>query len=211
MLENRFSEKESIELISQMIKQTKQNMELGSGNIFLYYGYSAVVISIVVFSLLQLTQNPVWSAWWFLMFLPGILIKLKNAKQKPQVVTYMDKAINNTWSIVGSLFALTIVAMLIIGYTVGSFNFVNFALMLPLCLLYAGIGTSITGVITNINILIYAPIIAFIIAIYMLMALMNGEAVTAMWHLYFGVSFLVMMVIPGHVLNKKSARICSKN
>lgn len=210
MLESKFSEKESIELISQMIKQTRQNMELGSGNIFLYYGYSAVVVSVAVFSLFQLTQNAAWSALWFLMFLPGILIKLKNAKQKPQVVTYMDKAINNTWSIVGSLFALTAVAILLIGYTVG-FKFVDFALMLPLCLLYAGIGTSLTGVITNIPILIYTPIVAFIVAIYMLMALTMGETATASWHLYFGISFLVMMVIPGHVLNKKIVGICSKN
>ena len=41
MKENLFSEKDSLELISQMLKQTKQNMEVGSGNVFLYYGYSA--------------------------------------------------------------------------------------------------------------------------------------------------------------------------
>lgn len=205
MTESRFSEKESIELISQMIKQTKQNMELGSGNIFLYYGYSAVVISIVVFGLLQFTQNAVWSALWFLMFLPAMLIKLKSAKQKPQVVTYMDKAIQNTWSVVGSLFALTVIAIPIIGSTIGV---CNFALMLPLSLLYAGIGTSITGVITNARLLIYTPLIAFAVAIYMLVVLETGENITAMWHLYFGFSFLAMMVIPGHVLNKKSSEIC---
>ena len=38
MKENTFSEKDSLELISQMLKQTKKNLEVGSGNIFLYYG-----------------------------------------------------------------------------------------------------------------------------------------------------------------------------
>ena len=41
MKENTFSEKDSLELISQMLKQTKDNLGVGSGNIFLYCGYSA--------------------------------------------------------------------------------------------------------------------------------------------------------------------------
>lgn len=52
----------------------------------------------------------------------------------------------HTWCIVGSLFGLTVVAMLLIGMVIGS---CNFGLMLPLCLLYAGIGTSITGLIVR--------------------------------------------------------------
>lgn len=49
MKENNFSEKDSLELISQMLKQTKDNLGVGSGNIFLYYGYSAFFISLIVF------------------------------------------------------------------------------------------------------------------------------------------------------------------
>ena len=41
-----FTEKESLELISQMIQMTKENLERGSGNVFLIYGYAAVVLSI---------------------------------------------------------------------------------------------------------------------------------------------------------------------
>lgn len=54
----------------------------------------------------------------------------------------------HTWCIVGSLFGLTVVAMLLIGMVIGS---CNFGLMLPLCLLYAGIGTSITGLIVRVT------------------------------------------------------------
>lgn len=201
MEENRFSEKESLELISRMLKQTKRNMELGSGNIFLYYGYSAVAISLVVFALLQWTHDSVWAALWLLMFLPALLIRLKASKQKPKVVTYMDKAIDNTWSVIGSLFALTFIAIGIIGWSVGRYYFV---LMLPLSLLYAGIGISITGVITQVRTLMYTPLFAFAVAIYMLVCLRAGEEATMLWHLLFGFSFLVMMVVPGHVLNKNS-------
>lgn len=201
MKESKFSEKESIELIAQMIQQTKQNMKLGSGNIFLYYGYTTVAISIVVFCLVQFTQEGIWSALWFLMFIATLLIQRIEANQKPAVVTYMDQAINNTWRIVGSLFTLTAIAIPVIGYPLGACHFI---LMLPLCLLYAGIGTSITGIITKSRVLIYTPLLAFAVAIYMLITLLTDGEVSAVWHLYFGASFFVMMVIPGHLLNRKS-------
>lgn len=35
MEEKKFTEKESLELISQMIQVTKENLERGSGNVFL--------------------------------------------------------------------------------------------------------------------------------------------------------------------------------
>lgn len=37
------------------------------------------------------------------------------------------------------------------------------------------------------------------------MVLTNGGRVAPEWNLYFGFPFLLMMVIPGHLLNKKAA------
>lgn len=208
MKENTFSEKDSLELISQMLKQTKANLGVGSGNIFLYYGYSAFFISLIVFGFVYFTANNVWAALWFLMFVPNVIICVKNKKDKPHVVTYMDKAIANTWLVIGALFSLTIVAIIVLGLCVG---LINFALMLPLSLIYAGIGTSITGIIMNEKVLVYTPLLSFLIAIYMLLALSIHNADTTYWHLYFGIAFVLMMIIPGHVINRKSIKQCSRN
>ncbi len=207
MNESNFSEKESLELISQMVKQARNNMEVGSGNVFLYYGYSALVISVLVFTLVSFTASSAWAVLWFLMFVPGIVIKIKSGKEKPQVITYMDKAITQTWTVIGALFLLTAGAIFVFGWPVGV---VPFVLMLPLSLLYAVIGTVITGVITDIKALVFLPFVAFIFAIYMLILLASGEESTPAWHLYFGISFILMMVIPGHIINKKATRPCSK-
>ena len=115
MKENNFSEKDSLELISQMLKQTKDNLGVGSGNIFLYYGYSAFFISLIVFGFVYFTANNVWAALWFLMFVPSVIICVKDKKDKPHVVTYMDKAIANTWLVIGALFSLTVVAIIVLG------------------------------------------------------------------------------------------------
>lgn len=205
MKEKLFSEKDSLELISQMLKQTRQNLEVGSGNIFLYYGYAALVISLLVFVLVFFTENPVWAALWFIMFIASFLIQRKAEKNKPHAITYMDKAISNTWSVLSVLFLLTVLAIVALGWYMGRFEFV---LMLPLSLLYAGIGSSITGVIINVRALIYTPLVAFIIGIYMLVELLAGGEPTAYWHLYFGMSFVLMMIIPGHLINRKSIQQC---
>ncbi len=87
----------------------------------------------------------------------------------------------------------------------------NFILMLPLSLLYCGLGVSINGIILREKWMIYSPVLAFILVVYMLMALINQGPVTVLWHLYFGLSFVVMMIIPGHILNNKARKQCLKN
>ena len=48
--------------------------------------------------------------------------------------------------------------------------------------------------------MIYSPVVAFVLVIHMLMSLINHDPVTVLWYLYFGLSFVVMMIIPGHIL-----------
>ena len=42
MEERKLNEKESLELITRMIRNTKHNLEIGDGNIFLFWGYLTV-------------------------------------------------------------------------------------------------------------------------------------------------------------------------
>lgn len=205
MKENNFSEHDSLELIAQMIRQSKKNMEVGSGNVLLYYGYPALILSVTVYLLVHLTDKPIWSALWFLMFVPAIWIGVNEKKSEVCVVTHMDKAINSTWRILGQLFFLTVIGITIFGYFAES---CNFALMLPLSLLYAGIGIAITGIITDFKPMIYTPLAAFAVAIYMLVSMVANIAVADWWSLLFGASFLAMMVIPGHLLNHKIKEPC---
>ena len=205
MKENTFTEHDSLELIAQMIRQSKKNMQVGSGNILLYYGYPALILSATVYLLVRFTGNPIWSALWFLMFIPSIWIGLNKKKSEGYVVTHMDKAINNTWSILGQLFLLTVIGIAVFGYFIGV---CNFALMLPLSLLYASIGIAITGIITDFRLMVYAPLAAFATAIYMLASMAANIAVADWWHLLYGASFLVMMIIPGHLLNRKMKESC---
>ena len=54
----------------------------------------------------------------------------------------------------------------------------------------------------------WSPLVGFCFAIYMLMAYTLHQSVTIDWYLYFGLSFVVMMVLPGHYLNRKARNVC---
>ena len=93
MKEKEFTEQDSLELITQMIQQSKRNMKVGNGNILLCYGYPAVILSVVVYFLVHTTGNSVWAALWFLMFTPSLWIAFRK-KKDVSVITHMDKAIS---------------------------------------------------------------------------------------------------------------------
>ena len=156
MEDRKLSEKESLDIITQMINSSKRNMKVGSGNVLLYWGYFTVLLSVVISSLIVYTQNYIWSWGWMLMFAVGPVISYKQRGCEPAVV-------------------------------------------------------SINGIILREKWMIYSPVVAFVLVIYMLMSLINHGPVTVLWYLYFGLSFVVMMIIPGHILNNKAKKQCLKN
>ena len=204
MEEKKFTEKESLELISHMIQATRKNLVKDQGNYFIIYGYTAAILSVIIYTLLRMIPTPWWWAGWFLMFLPVIILLLKGKRNSPTVVTYTDSMVNKVWQVVGTLFSLTVLVMLALSLLVGKCDFM---LMLPLCLLYASIGTAITGLVIREKCLSYTPFAGFVFAIYMLMSYTINNSAAILWNLYFGLSFVIMMIIPGHVLNNKSEKL----
>lgn len=209
MEDKKLNEKESLALITQMINSSKENMEIGQGNIMLIYGYFTTVLSIVLFVLISLTHNFIWSWGWMLMFVIWPIMSYRQRQRPPKVVTYTDKVISKVWQVMGWMFIVTFLTIGIIEFSFA--RYIDFILMLPLSLIYCGIGVSITGIIIQERWMTYTPQIAFIIAIYMLTMLMIGEKATTLWYLYFGLSFVFMMIIPGHIVNNKAQKQCLKN
>ena len=209
MEERTLNEKESLALITQMISSSKKNMEIGQGNYMLIWGYFTTTLSIILFALVNLTHNFIWSWGWMLMFVMWPIMSYRQRQKPPRVVTYTDKVISQVWQVMGWMFIVTFLTIGIIEFSFA--RYIDFILMLPLSLIYCGIGVSITGIIIQERWMTYTPLIAFIIAIYMLTMLIIGEKATTLWYLYFGLSFVFMMIIPGHIVNNKAQKQCLKN
>ena len=67
MEERKLNEKESLELITQMIQNTKNRLETNCGMPFLLWGYTTTLISLLVWSLVVTTRDYHWQYLWFLL------------------------------------------------------------------------------------------------------------------------------------------------
>lgn len=205
MEERKFTEKESLELISQMISASRQRLQKGSGNPFLCYGYSSLAISVATFLITRFSGNYVWNMLWILMFIPAIVLWVKDRGEKPETTSYIDRMLTNTWKVVLMLMVLSLTVTVCSGLGTGV---INLQLMLPLALIFVCTGTLITGLTTGEGGIVGMATIAFVMPVLLLSSMVAGDRYMPVWNLAGGFSFLFSLVIPGHIINRKSSRSC---
>lgn len=198
MEEKKLNEQESIQLISQMIANSKKRLQIGSGNTFLLWGYVIAVVSVAVWTLVYFTGNGFWCFGWFAIPIIGWPFTYVEARKTTKsVVTYTDRVIDNIWMVLGIMFFF---AVIILMFT----NAMN--IMLPLSLILCSIGTSFTGIVICDKWVTFAPGISFIIGMFLLGMIGQGSQIDISWYLIFGACYIIMMIIPGHLLNHKAKK-----
>ena len=98
MEEKKLDAQESIELITRMIRNTRQRLERHSGRPFLIWGYTTVAVSLLNYSLNIAGADPAWSLSWFLIPVLGILLmRLFPEKKSSEPRTEIDRIVNSLW------------------------------------------------------------------------------------------------------------------
>ena len=198
------NEQESLELIARMIQNSKKNMELGSGNIFLLWGYLSAAMAAVVLFLVWQTGSLKWNWLWFAVPLLGWPLQtyLKK-KTERRVLTYTDKVISTIWGMLSA--AMGAAAVIYCG------DADTAILILPVIILCAGIGSAITGAIVRDRWMKYSGEIAFFIGLFSFRG--TEAADMAGWYydcFVYMACFIVMFIIPGHRLNREARRLRQK-
>ena len=197
MEDKRINEMESLELISDMIRKTKSEASMKQDyNAFLFYGYFTMLVSVTVWLFTLFTGEREYAFIWFAMFIPYLWTNFIGKQKGVEVVTYLKSSLGSIWKVIGSMFGLTVIAIVAIGVIVGK---IDFSLMMPLSIIYAGIGTSMTGLVIKEKWFVWLPLMGLLAAVYMLL---TGKYDNS-WNLLFGLSFLVFMVIPAHIVRSK--------
>lgn len=191
MEEKVINEKESLEIITRMIQNTQRNMEKSNGLPFLIWGYTTILVSLVVWYFFSTTGNPDWNYLWFLIPVIGFPTMMWTIrKQEKGVKTYIDKIIGYVWIVFG-----------IAGFTVStSAIFLWNIPILFIVILMMGTGTAITGMIIRFKPLIFAGFAGMLLS-YLCLIVKGYDSI-----LVFALIFLVMMVIPGHILYGKGRK-----
>ena len=202
MENNKLSEAQSLELITSMIQDSRSRLARNSGTPFLIWGYTTVAVSLFNALALYLGWSHAWAWSWFTIPVIGWLGMMLLFKQEPSARNYIDRIVSMIWVVIGLSFAWLFVGAVVFGCSI---SFLTVVVM--------GIGTVLTGCVIKHRTtaicgwaamcasLIF-PIVYFIIA-----KSGSASAISEVWIwgelIVFALIFLVMMVIPGHILNHK--------
>ncbi|MCI1778545.1 MAG: hypothetical protein LKI53_01145 [Bacteroidales bacterium] len=189
------NEKESLEIITRMIRNTQHKLERNAGKPFLVWGYATVFATAAVAVAIGITNNPYWNYLWFLIPVIGIPFTLLGKKHQKGIRTYVDQVIGYIWIVFG-----------IVGFIISCISIIPVMWrwkipVLFMILLLMGMGTTLTGLVTKFRPSIVGGILSIILAfgIYFV----SGWLLTL---LLFALTFVVMMIIPGHILNYRAGR-----
>lgn len=207
MEEKMINEKESIELITAMIRSTRNRLSLGDGNIMLMWGYLTVGVTALVWLLLTITHNPAVNWLWFIiMAAGGIATPLMARKQRIEVgaVTHLERICNGVWTSIGVIALASVVSCMAFAL-IGGYN--CWSVMLVFALAFVGFAEIVQGLVIKENSLIAGGAVGIVCGIVTLCCITAGIALNIVWfYPMFMFAFCCMMIIPGHILNYKAAR-----
>ena len=205
MDDKKLNERESLELITEMIERTKQRY-VGDGNIMLVWGYTSVAVAGLIWVLLAVTGNPAWNWLWFLIWIIGLggskLIS-RNEREKFGVKSYSDKMTSNLWSVVG----WTAIVSSLLCFAFMFFLGVNSWLtMMVFALVIVPFAEIAQGIVVNEKTLIAGGAVGLLAGLITICCITGGVGLKASWFMpMFIVVFIAMMIIPGHILNRKNS------
>lgn len=182
---------ESLELIGRMIENTRSRIVRNSGRPLLAWGYATVLTTLVVWGAVVGFQDPRWNFLWLLLPVLGWLLMwlTRGKRTEGEARTFVDRVIGNVWFVMG------LTAMFVSLLTL--FTPIRLPILF-IILLIMGMGTAVTGLIIR-----FTPAVAGGTAAIVLAPL--TMLVGNMWQpLLFIVGFVMMMIVPGHILNHTS-------
>lgn len=213
MEDKNLTEKESLELIARMIRNTKDRLELGQGNVMLLWGYLSLAVAALVFAAAWWTRHPACMWLWFLIPLIGFpammaLRRKQIRKTETFAVSYVDKISAGLWKLVGfsaGIGMMWSVVFMVLGYD-------SWIVMFIFAFFVLGFADAVQGVVIREKSLVVGGAIGMTAGGFVCCCAVSGVALAWIWALpLYMAAFIAMFIIPGHLLNRKAERLCSKN
>lgn len=197
MEEKGLTGKESLELITRMIQETQNNVARYAAYPLLIWGYLTVVISIVVWTVIFKYQYlAIQYLWWLLPLVAfPLTIYFSRKGGKRGIVTYMDRITSQIWCLYGG-----------VGFLLSIFAFIRPVDIYFLIPLLMGMGVALSGCVIKYRPMVAAGCVGIALS-FLLLFICDVDRL-----LIFAAIFVVMMIIPGHLLNRKMKKeACSRN
>lgn len=192
MEDKELNEQESLKLITQMIQNTRRNLDTGSGNMFLLWGYVSAIVTLVVFAGIYWMRNPVWMwGFWGVPVLGYLFSFILVRKQRKLAKSYGDKVLNEMWQIMGLL-----CIVIVLGATFTN----HYEIILPICAILISLSSIITGSIIRYTLFSGFPAFGIALGLNMLFSILDKTS-SYLSLLEFVLVIVFALIIPGHILN----------
>lgn len=205
MKEQQINERQSLDIITAMIAQTKERLHMGDGNILLLWGYLTVSVSILVGVLLYITHSPACNWLWFLIpaiGCPATTVIARRQQVKVGAKTYTDRLCSGIWTLVGWCSFVSI--LICFGFMLFAAKSV-WSIMLVYALLVVGLIVVVQGLIIREKSMVFGGSVGMIAGCITLACVVAQIPLALVWFMpMFILTWICMMIIPGHCLNDKA-------
>lgn len=212
MEEKTLDAQESMELISRMIRNSRRRMEGNTGRPFLVWGYTTVAVSLLNYGFNIAGVAPEWSLTWFLIPIAGyLLMRLIPMKKSTEPRTDIDRIVGAVWTVCSLALIPIFIFTMFHGLSYRSS-------LLGMIALTMALGTAATGLILRSKVFAVAGFAGMALSMlfpfydfYLKRCVANGSLGVDPYLMYneiliFALIFVVMMIVPGHILNRKTHR-----
>ncbi len=195
----RFNERESLELISQMIENSKQNLDKGDGNVQIVWGLSTLISATLVVLCLYLTHGNPNSHWlWMINIVLGVTGQIRASRAK-RVYTKIDRLISSVWRVIVPICVLLPIVLVVMGTVFDIRTALQLLSVIPMIeILIVSCGITISGLMLGFRAMLIGGIVGMCISMLMIIPLPYPYLSHAWW----GVWALSSMIIPGIKLNR---------
>ncbi len=217
-METPLTEKQSLELISQMIHSAKNRLQKGMGKIFLLWGYLVAIISLLIFIFLRIIPGEqryfAYMLWAIMAFGAPFHIRLVKKMERQQLVkTYIDKIMDYVW-IAFTISLMTVIIGMVIQALLLSLKSVvvepghefllwfPWTFITPIMLCLYGFALFISGKAYDFKPLVTGGIICWV-ATFFLIVVFHHPHLLKIQQVVLCISAVFGFIIPGHLLNKK--------
>lgn len=203
-METKLDHQKSLELINEMIIQTKNNFQKGSLSVVLFWGYLISSIAIINFILLQVLSNPVQSYWiWSITILGGIISFFIQRKtdRTALVKNHIDSIIKYVWF----GFGISTILLIIIFWTIRLPHNIQFLYLTPIIMLTCGVAQLVTAVACRYKSYYWGAVAFWLGALLGAISTVVFKIIDYQF-LIMAIAAIVSFIIPNHILNKKNKK-----
>ena len=204
------SNSDALNIVAQTIAENRRRLGLCGGNVLLLWGYTCVVVSLLVWLCLNVFQHPGFNFLFFLIWVVcGTLTPhlLRRQRAERGAVSTLDTVLNRSWAVAG--WAAVLLTFVCLGLLLfGGKD--AWAAMLLYPFVVVGLLLTVQGIALQERWSTIGGAIGFGIGLVLTAVVCAGIPLAMMWVMpTIIVGFIVMFIIPGHVLNHKYAKRCN--